>query len=52
MPYKGGLGHFADSRGALQERGGGVDTPMDTMKKHVYSESVFSTIYIQIKHKC
>ena len=38
MPKKGGLGQFADLRGAWQERGGvfqwgegGVDTPMHTM---------------------
>ena len=39
MPKKGGLGQFADLRGAWQERGGGVfewggggvDTPMQTI---------------------
>ena len=36
LPKKGGLGQFADLRGAWQERGGGVfergiDAPMHTM---------------------
>ena len=31
MPKRGELGQFVDSRGAWQERGGGVDTPMPTM---------------------
>ena len=35
MPKKVGLGLFADLRGAWQERGGEIETPMHTMYKEL-----------------